>query len=68
MAEHFLTKSPFDRAQCLEYGAGLALESYAALHAALSQRLSPAVADLFAEPLISHGNDAARKRVLVHRA
>ncbi|MCB2095050.1 MAG: trypsin-like peptidase domain-containing protein [Rhodobacteraceae bacterium] len=59
MAEHFLTKSPFDRAQCLEYGAGLALESYAALHAALSQRLSPAVADLFAEPLISHGNDAA---------
>ncbi|MFZ1727978.1 MAG: trypsin-like peptidase domain-containing protein [Albidovulum sp.] len=59
MAEHFLTKSPFDRAQCLEYGPGLALESFAALHAALAQRLSPATADLFAEPLISHGNDAA---------
>ncbi|MCB2137320.1 MAG: trypsin-like peptidase domain-containing protein, partial [Rhodobacteraceae bacterium] len=59
MADHFLTKSQFERGQCLEYGGGLALESHAALQAALSQRLSPAAAALFAEPLISFGNDSA---------
>ncbi|PKP73583.1 MAG: serine protease, partial [Alphaproteobacteria bacterium HGW-Alphaproteobacteria-6] len=59
MAEHFLTKSQIDLDQCLPWGGGLALDAHAVLQAAISARLSPEVAALFAEPLISRGNDAA---------
>lgn len=63
MADHFLTKSPLDRAACLAHGTGLALESYPALHTALIAGAGPDAARLFAEPLISRGNDQAAPTV-----
>ncbi|UIJ33043.1 serine protease (plasmid) [Cereibacter azotoformans] len=59
MADHFLTKSQIDLSQCLPWGGGLALEAHGALRAALAARISQRAADLFAEPLINRGNDAA---------
>ncbi|ARC88617.1 trypsin-like peptidase domain-containing protein [Rhodovulum sp. MB263] len=59
MAEHFLTKSRIELSQCLETGGGLALESYGALYQALHERVSPEAAALFAEPLLSRGNETA---------
>ncbi len=59
MADHFLTKTRIDRAACLPWGAGLAIEGHAALRAALEGRVSPQAAALLAEPLVSRGNDAA---------
>ncbi len=59
MADHFLTKTQVELADCLPWGPGLALDAHAALHAVLSARVSPEVADLFAEPLLNRGNDAA---------
>ncbi len=59
MADHFLTKSNIDLAQCLEHGGGLALEAYPALHALLTEKAGPETAKIFAEPLLSRGNDTA---------
>ncbi|MBL3610955.1 trypsin-like peptidase domain-containing protein [Rhodovulum sulfidophilum] len=59
MAEHFLTKCQIDLSQCLETGGGLALESHGALYQALRERVSPEAAALFAEPLLSRGNETA---------
>ncbi|TDX33624.1 trypsin-like peptidase domain-containing protein [Rhodovulum visakhapatnamense] len=59
MAEHFLTKCQIELSQCLEIGGGLALESHGALTQALRERVSPEAAALFAEPLLSRGNDSA---------
>lgn len=63
MAEHFLTKTQIDLRQCLEVGGGLALESYPALHQLLLDRAGPEAAKLFAEPLVSRGNDKAQPSV-----
>ena len=57
MAEHFLTKTQIDLAQCLELGNDLAIECYPALHAALKGNGSDEAVALFAEPLLSRGND-----------
>ena len=57
MAEHFLTKTQIDLAQCLELGDDLAIESYPALHAALKASGGDEAVALFAEPLLSRGND-----------
>ena len=57
MAEHFLTKTQIDLAQCLELGNDLAIESYPALHAALKDHGGDEAVALFAEPLLSRGND-----------
>lgn len=59
MADHFLTKSNIELAQCLEHGDGLALEAYPALFALLSEKAGPEAAKIFAEPLLSRGNDTA---------
>lgn len=59
MADHFLTKSQIDLGDCLSVGGTLALESHGALHQILTERVSPAAAALFAEPLINRGNDVA---------
>lgn len=59
MAEHFLTKTQIDMRQCLEFGDGLAVESYPALMAALRASVGEETAQLFAEPLLSRGNDQA---------
>ena len=57
MAEHFFTKTQIDLAQCLELGDHLAIESYPALHTALKANGGDEAVALFAEPLLSRGND-----------
>lgn len=57
MADHYLTKSQISLDQCIKLGSTLALESYPALQALLNARIGPAAASLFAEPLLSRGND-----------
>lgn len=59
MAEHFLTKTQIDLRQCLEFGDGLAIEAYPALQEVLRRKAGPETAQLFAEPLLSRGNDQA---------
>ena len=59
MAEHYLGKLKVDNADFVEIGGTPALEQYDALYRLLSERAGPEVAALFAEPLISRGNDAA---------
>lgn len=59
MADHFLTKSQINIGDCLSVGGTLALESHGALHQILAERVSPAAAAIFAEPLINRGNDVA---------
>ncbi|MEM6310360.1 MAG: trypsin-like peptidase domain-containing protein [Pseudomonadota bacterium] len=56
MAEHYLTKTQVDLGQCLEVGGEMAIEAYPKL----LEALAPAGEDtfsLFAEPLLSRGND-----------
>ncbi|MEM9911725.1 MAG: serine protease [Pseudomonadota bacterium] len=57
MADHFLTKTRVDLSQCLDYGDGLALDAFSALRETLKTKVGPEAAELFAEPLISRGND-----------
>ncbi len=59
MADHFLTKSRISLDTCLRIGDGLVLERYSALREILLAHLGPDGAALFAEPLISRGNDKA---------
>lgn len=59
MASHFLTKSQADLAACIRIGPEIALESYPALRSLLNDKVSPEAARLFAEPLVSRGNDSA---------
>ncbi|MDU9003384.1 serine protease [Sedimentitalea todarodis] len=59
MADHFLSKTRVAPEDFVEAGGTPVLERYDALRALLSERAGPEVAALFAEPLISHGNDAA---------
>ncbi|MEP1518692.1 trypsin-like peptidase domain-containing protein [Ascidiaceihabitans sp.] len=63
MAEHFLTKTQIELRQCLEVGGGLALESYPALLEVLRTRIGEDATQLFAEPLLSRGNDQATPSV-----
>lgn len=57
MAEHFLTKTQIELGQCLEAGDELAIEAYPALLDALTAHGGEETAHLFAEPLLSRGND-----------
>ena len=59
MADNFLTKNKVELGQCLEYGDGLALDAYPALYEAVKARVGPEAARLFAEPLLSRGNNSA---------
>ncbi|MBV1926174.1 MAG: serine protease, partial [Rhodobacteraceae bacterium] len=63
MAEHFLTKSRLDLARCIRVGGDPAVECHAALQQALTSKVGPDAAKLFAEPLISKGNDQAASTV-----
>lgn len=63
MAEHFLTKTRIDLARCIQVAETTAVEQYAELHAFLSAKVGPDAAKLFAEPLISKGNDQAASTV-----
>lgn len=59
MADHFLSKTRVAPEDFVDAGGSPVLERYDALQALLGERAGPEVAALFAEPLISHGNDAA---------
>lgn len=63
MADHFLTKSRIDLGRCIHLGDTIAIESHADLHRILGERAGPETASLFAEPLISRGNDEAAPTV-----
>lgn len=63
MAEHFLTKTQIDLRQCLEMGGVLTIEAYPALIEALRSHAGEEAARLFAEPLLSRGNDQAAPSV-----
>ncbi len=63
MAEHFLTKTRIDLARCIEVGGTSAVEQYADLYSILTQKAGPDAAKLFAEPLVSKGNDQAASTV-----
>ena len=59
MADHFLSKSQIDLGQCIRIGDDLALEAYPNLVQAIAEKAGPEAAKLFAEPLVSRGNDTA---------
>lgn len=59
MADHFLTKTRADLDRCIKVAGTPAVELYAELNAQLSAKAGPDVASLFAEPLVSKGNDRA---------
>ncbi|MFK7744488.1 MAG: trypsin-like peptidase domain-containing protein [Roseobacter sp.] len=63
MAEHYLTKTRIDLGRCIEVSGAPAVEQYDAFFALLSQKAGPDVAKLFAEPLVSKGNDQAASTV-----
>ncbi len=57
MANHFLIKSQIDLSCCLEFEGELAIEAYPKLYEFLTERAGLETAQLFAEPLVSRGND-----------
>lgn len=63
MAEHFLTKTRIDLSRCIDAGEAPAVEQYEAFNALLMAKAGPDVARLFAEPLVSKGNDQAASTV-----
>jgi S1-C subfamily serine protease len=63
MSDQFLTKTRISLDECVELEATLVLERFSELRALLLDRLGPEAAALFAEPLLSRGNDAAQPSV-----
>ncbi|MFV0514494.1 MAG: trypsin-like peptidase domain-containing protein [Jhaorihella sp.] len=59
MADHFLTKTRVAQADFVEAGGRPVLERHDELRGLLADRAGPGAAALFAEPLISRGNDSA---------
>jgi S1-C subfamily serine protease len=62
MADFFLLKTPLALDNCLSHDGQLVLEQHAGVQSALAS-LSPGAESLFAEPLISRGNDQAAASV-----
>ena len=63
MAEHFLTKTRIDLGRCIQVSGAGAVEKHAELYALLSAKAGPDAAKLFAEPLVSKGNDQAASTI-----
>lgn len=59
MADHFVSKQRVAPEDFIEVEGQSALSRFAAFRALLAERAGPEVADLFAEPLVSQGNDSA---------
>ena len=59
MADHFLTKTPVAKSNFVQVDGQSVLERHAEFKTLLRERAGPEVAALFAEPLISMGNDEA---------
>jgi S1-C subfamily serine protease len=63
MADHFLTKTRVDLGRTIEVAGVRALEQYESLRVQLAAKAGPEAARLFAEPLISKGNDQAASTI-----
>ena len=63
MAEHFLTKTRVDLDRCIDVAGTRAVEQYAELYSQLAAKSGPDLAKLFAEPLVSKGNDKAASTI-----
>lgn len=63
MAEHFLTKTRVDLGRCIEVAGIPVVEQYDQLRAQLGAKIDPEAAKLFAEPLVSKGNDQAASTI-----
>lgn len=63
MADQFLIKTRIAAEDLVEAGGRPVLERFADVYGLLTERAGPEVAALFAEPLLSHGNDAAAPTV-----
>lgn len=63
MAEHFLTKTRIDLGRCIQVSGTRAVDQYDTLYAQLAAKAGPEIAKLFAEPLVSKGNDQAASTV-----
>lgn len=63
MAEHFVTKSTVDLSNCLSANGALAIDSFEQLHAYLERGAGRTASSLFAEPLVSRGNDVASSTI-----
>jgi len=63
MGDVFLTKTRVDPGDFVEVDGQRALDRFEALRAFLSERAGPEAAALFAEPLVSRGNDEAAPTV-----
>ena len=63
MADHFLSKIRVANQDFVESGGRSVLEQFDQLHTLLIERAGPEAAALFAEPLISRGNDQATPTV-----
>ena len=59
MALHFLTKTQISLNNCMRIGDELAIEKYAEIRGLMRVRVGGQAAALFAEPLLSRGNDTA---------
>lgn len=59
MADHFLSKIRVNAADFVEANGQTLLDRHAEVTALLAERAGPEAAALFAEPLVSHGNDEA---------
>lgn len=59
MARYFLIKTQISLENCVKLGDTIALEHHETLHGLLRDRFGGPTAALFAEPLLSRGNDAA---------
>ncbi|MEC7259736.1 MAG: hypothetical protein VXW58_18145 [Pseudomonadota bacterium] len=59
MSDHFLSKLKVANGDFVEAGGQSVLDQFAALQELLTEHAGPEVAAMFAEPLISRGNDAA---------
>ena len=63
MADHFLTKSRFDFENCISVDNIPIIERFSELYSTISASLGEETAALFAEPLVSRGNDKAEATV-----
>jgi hypothetical protein len=63
MSERFLCKTVFAQGELIETAEGPVLDHHARIQRYLRARVGPEAAALFAEPLISRGNDQARPTI-----
>ncbi|MEO0344466.1 MAG: trypsin-like peptidase domain-containing protein [Pseudomonadota bacterium] len=63
MGQFFLKKTQIDLSECIRIGDEPVLEKHDQLRAGIEAKVGPEAANLFAEPLLSRGNDTAEASV-----